>query len=329
VYLSALLVCRNAVRILVDEVKHSRRKNTVTADGGRFLVGLPSAVHESKPTPSSSISAADYFLDTAAVVIKLPLRPRSLIRPLRDVQVQLEGLARFRANGVITDFKRSLKRRENAKIKNIRKDLKSGKRRRLEDAIANLRSDFEILVEALEDDNVRRSIEQVVRLRRSEFFKARRRFKPGNDETLHQMRIALKKLRYVVEGGHPIPGDWAKESADEMHAYQQLMGNARDIEILRAHLQKWAAKRGKMLAIVPVLDRLAQKRAGLIKSIAKSSDILERIFPIRNSRPSKETTRTEAQSQRRSGPSPTVEPATGQKLPLVPILTNTSRTISR
>ena len=82
---------------------------------------------------------------------------------------KLEGLARFRANGVITDFKRSLKRRENAKIKNIRKDLKSGKRRRLEDAIANLRSDFEILVEALEDDNVRRSIEQVVRLRRSEF----------------------------------------------------------------------------------------------------------------------------------------------------------------
>jgi CHAD domain-containing protein len=93
--------------------------------------------------------------------------------PLRDVQVQLEGLARFRANGVITDFKRRLKRRENAKIQDIRRDLKCGKRRRLENAITNLRSDFESLAEAVEDGNVRRSIERVVRLRRSEFFKAR------------------------------------------------------------------------------------------------------------------------------------------------------------
>jgi len=249
--------------------------------------------------------------------------------PLRDVQVQLEGLERFRTNGIITDFKQNLKRRENASIKSIRRDLKSEKRRGLKNAIANLSSDFEILVEAHEDDNVRRSIEQVVRLRRSEFFKARRQFKPGNDETLHQMRIALKKLRYVVEGAHPILGDWAKESADEMHAYQQLMGDARDIEILRAHLQKWAAKRGKLLAVIPVLDRLAQKRARLIKSIAKSSDMLEHIFPIRNSGPYKERTRTAAQSQRRSELSPTVEPATGQRLSLVPIRTNTSRTISR
>src|SRR5207247_73313 len=117
--------------------------------------------------------------------------------PLRDVQVQLENLAGLRANEIITDFKGALKRREKSEIKRIRRDLKRGDRRQLEKGIRDLRPDFEDLRRAVKDTSIRRSIEQVIRLRRSEFFKARQRFKPGNDETLHEMRIALKKFRYM------------------------------------------------------------------------------------------------------------------------------------
>src|SRR2546423_15508104 len=58
--------------------------------------------------------------------------------PLRDVQVQLENLARLRANEVITDFKGVLKRREKSEIKRIRRDLKRGDRRQLEKGIRDL-----------------------------------------------------------------------------------------------------------------------------------------------------------------------------------------------
>src|SRR5260370_38376121 len=76
--------------------------------------------------------------------------------PLRDVQVQLENLARLRVNGVITDFKETLKRREKNTIKDIRRDLKRGERRRLEEGSEDLRCYFEGLRKATADSNVRR-----------------------------------------------------------------------------------------------------------------------------------------------------------------------------
>jgi CHAD domain-containing protein len=211
--------------------------------------------------------------------------------PLRDVQVQLENLAGFPVNGVVTDFRRTLQRRANDEIKGIRRHLRRGEKRRLEKGVRKLRAELEDQCRTLAGVDIRRSIERLVRLRRSDFFRARRQFRPGNDVTLHEMHIALKKLRYLVEAAEPVLGAWAKASARKMHPYQQLMENTRDIEILRAHLQKWAAKRGRTTAVVPVLDRLAEKRARMIKSITKSSDGLEHFMPIEHRKPAKETTR--------------------------------------
>src|ERR1700730_87928 len=65
--------------------------------------------------------------------------------PLRDVQVELENLARLRVNGVAADFKRTLERREISEIKDIRRELKRGKKRRIEEGIKDLRGDFQNL----------------------------------------------------------------------------------------------------------------------------------------------------------------------------------------
>jgi hypothetical protein len=56
-----------------------------------------------------------------------------------------------------------------------------------------------------------------------------------------------------------------------MRAFQQLMGDSRDLEMLRAELEKWANKKGKKIAIVPALESLQEKREGLIKKIVASS----------------------------------------------------------
>ena len=55
-----------------------------------------------------------------------------------------------------------------------------------------------------------------------------------------------------------------------MQALQQLLGDTRNTELLRAVLEKWAAKRGKKIAIVPALERLQEKREGLMQKIVES-----------------------------------------------------------
>jgi hypothetical protein len=92
------------------------------------------------------------------------------------------------------------------------------------------------------------------------------------------MRIALKKTRYIVEAAQPVLGPGSKLRAREMHRFQQLMGDTRDIEILRDALEKWAKKNGKKIAVVPALERLQFKRENLLKKLIDSSDQLERLF---------------------------------------------------
>jgi CHAD domain-containing protein len=230
-------------------------------------------------------------------IAKLQRRFKQVLKqmgPLRDVQVQLENLSRMRQNGLIGNFKKLLERKEKRKIDNVRDDLKRGVKNRLSKGVTAVRTEFARLSESMGDEKIHSSVARILTVRENEFSKAERRFlklQPLNEEALHQMRIALKKLRYTVEAAQPVLGPSAKERAREMHALQQLMGDTRDIEILRAGLEKWAKKKGKTIAIVPALDGLQQKRESLLKRIMASSADFEEVVNTEELRPVAEKTR--------------------------------------
>jgi len=211
--------------------------------------------------------------------------------PLRDVQVQLGTVSRLRQAGLVQDFKRTLEKRERRAVSKIRKHLMKPAKRRLAAGVKDVRSEFTRLQKKLNDDAVHRSIERTLKARRNDFLTARRRFQPADEATLHQMRIALKKYRYSVEAALPVLGNSAKERARDMQAFQKLLGDTRDAELLRAVLERWAAKRGKKIAAVPVLDRLTQKREDLLKKINDSATSFEHTFESEKLKPVTESTR--------------------------------------
>jgi CHAD domain-containing protein len=213
--------------------------------------------------------------------------------PLRDVQVQLEGISHISGAGLIDDFKKMLERRESREIDKVRSELKRERKRHLSGNVKDVRKEFSSLYESLGIEKFRTAVERVLTSRRNEFLRAERRFhklQPLNDEALHEMRIALKKLRYVVEAAQPVLGASAKQSAKQMQAFQQLLGDARDVEMLRAGLETWAAKRGKKMAVVPALDGLAEKREQMLKRIMESSVEIEELLKVKAMKPAAEKT---------------------------------------
>ena len=217
--------------------------------------------------------------------------------PLRDVQVQLDTVSQLRRGAVIGDFVRRLKRREGEEIHRIQNALKRGRKRRLAAEMKQLGTEFGRLHESLDGERIHRSVNRVLSGRQNEFSKAKRRFdrlQLRNEETLHVMRIALKKLRYVVEALEPVLGPSAKPKARQMDAFQQLMGECRDLQILRMELERWAKKNGKTIAIVPVLEQLQERREFLLKKIIESSAKLERIVEPKSPEPLAEETQVVA-----------------------------------
>ena len=216
-----------------------------------------------------------------AEITKLQRRFKKVLKrmgPLRDTQVLLVNISRIQQAGLVSDFKKKLEQRERREIDAIRDELRRGRKRKLSKAVEGIRVGFCNLQAELGRKKVYRSVDRVLSSRRNELLRAERRFhrsQPISEDLLHAMRIALKKFRYVIEAAQPLLDDSARQRTKEMHAFQQLIGESRDLELLRTALEKWANKRGKKLAVVPALDRLQQKRDGLLKKIFESLTELE------------------------------------------------------
>ena len=198
--------------------------------------------------------------------------------PLRDAQVLLVNLSRVQKSGLVNKFKKTLEQRERHEIDGIRDELKRLRKQKLSKAVEDVRVEFCSVESELGDEKIHRSVDRVLALRRNELLKAERRFhrsQPVSEDLLHEMRIALKKFRYVIEAAQPMLDDSAKQRAKEMHSFQQLIGESRDVELLRTALEKWASKRGRIIAIVPALDHLQQIRDSLLKKVVNSLTELE------------------------------------------------------
>ena len=226
-------------------------------------------------------------------ILKLRRRFKKVLKrmgPLRDLQVQLGTVSRLRQAGLVEDFRRTLERRERRAVDKIRKELMKPAKRRLAAGVKDVRSEFTRVQQKINDAAIQRSLERTLKARRNDFLAARRRFQPADENTLHKMRIALKKYRYSVEAALPVLDKSAKQRARHMQAFQKLLGDTRDVELLRAELERWAAKRGKKIAAVPVLDRLTQKREDLLKKINDSAASFEHVPESEKPRPVMEST---------------------------------------
>ena len=86
-----------------------------------------------------------------------------------------------------------------------------------------------------------------------------------------------------------------------MRTFQQLIGDSRDLELLRAELEKWARKRGKKIAIVPALETLKEKRESLLGKFVESADQFEQLIRSEPIKPVIEDPRSHRAGSRRSG----------------------------
>src|SRR5262249_9736789 len=212
----------------------------------------------------------------ATEIAKLQRRFKKVLKrmgPLRDTQVLLVNLSRIPQTGLVNDFKKALEQRERREIDGIRDELRRWRKQKLSKAVEDVRVGFSNLQVGLGSEKIHRSVDRVLTSRRNELLKSERRFhrsQPVSEDLLHEMRIALKKFRYVIEAAQPVLDDSAKRRAKEMHSFQQLIGESRDVELLRTALEKWASKRGKIIAIVPALDRLPQMRDSRLKKVVSS-----------------------------------------------------------
>jgi CHAD domain-containing protein len=84
--------------------------------------------------------------------------------------------------------------------------------------------------------------------------------------TIHSLRVAFKKFRYMVEIIHPILPDYPETHLERMHNYQSTMGNIQDVEIFRSVLTDFVDSGASSFDPEPVRQFYEQRRAELISA---------------------------------------------------------------
>ncbi|GGU14066.1 CHAD domain-containing protein [Nocardioides albus] len=65
------------------------------------------------------------------------------------------------------------------------------------------------------------------------------------DDSVHQMRVTVRRLRSVLATYRPyLDADWTESLRAELKWLADLLGDVRDAEVLRKRLRRWAAEHG-------------------------------------------------------------------------------------
>jgi CHAD domain-containing protein len=91
------------------------------------------------------------------------------------------------------------------------------------------------------------------------------RVDPAQPFTIHRVRLAFKKFRYMVEIIHPVLPDFPEAQFKYMHDYQTAMGDIRDSEVLLSTLADYSAKH-KTYDPQPVRGFYEQRHAQFINA---------------------------------------------------------------
>lgn len=104
---------------------------------------------------------------------------------------------------------------------------------------------------------------RIVRVRQKELFDFMpRAAEPDQVEALHDMRIAAKRLRYILEIAHPCFGEYAKAAVRSIKELQDLLGEIHDCDVQGEEVRE-------------LLDRLIAEDAGAIAGAAAGAGDVE------------------------------------------------------
>jgi CHAD domain-containing protein len=200
---------------------------------------------------------------------------------LRDTQVMLAEISETIRNlPGLAEFQAHLERVERRLLKDLRKKIRNLDLKEIARRIWKTR-------EALAGEEYADSAAPILGSVDDAFLAARQRYQqvdPNTPSSIHRLRVAFKKFRYMLEIAHPLLKDFPPDNLKRMHEYQSLMGEVQDAEVFLQTLADFDAS-----ASAPELVRrhYELRRAEAVSTYLKDKDMLddfwrplpEEIFP--------------------------------------------------
>src|SRR5262245_26402227 len=190
------------------------------------------AVHDLRVATRRLISTLD-LVDRIHPETKLRKAQRALKKqldtfgPLRDVQVQLLSIEKMLASfPELQEFYDSLMKREHKLVQRLSVDLKRINTNKIKVPVARAVGQLATLLETPEAQQEKRTEAiQAVEIAFNRVVERKQAIDPSDSASIHRMRVAFKKFRYLVEALAPVLRYATAKQLKVMDAFQGSMGD--------------------------------------------------------------------------------------------------------
>jgi CHAD domain-containing protein len=197
--------------------------------------------------------------------------------PLRDVQVQLLAVEKMLPSfPELQGFYDQLVKREQRLVERRRAQVKGVKTRKVAKALrATARQLPALLATPTMQREKRGAAIHAVDVAFNTVVERRRAIEAADTATIHRMRVAFKKFRYMVEALAPVLEHATATRLRAMNALQDSMGRVQDIEVLLTSVQAfWQKQQTPEAARCRAYQELIHRRASLIEAFLHLADTL-------------------------------------------------------
>jgi len=201
---------------------------------------------------------------------------------LRDTHVQLSLLKPLcRDFPEAREFDLLLLRREKDLVNQLRHEIKTTKQARLERRLRGFEKQLRKSAKAKSRKKGRSLAVAALSESFARVVSLRRLVRPNNTKTIHQMRVAFKRFRYLSELLQSMLPHLTKNRLCQMQEYQSMMGDIQDMEVLLAGLKEAVAKKCLSAAAMRNLrSELLRRRRRLIDTFLAAIDGLFDFDPM-------------------------------------------------
>ena len=147
---------------------------------------------------------------------------------LRDIQALLADMSEIiHETPLLQPFQEYLQQKEKKNLRAARKEIKSLKIASLSKRIQKLNK----TIEAFKQANLELSLFSAVDEAYAIVSQRYTLINPSQPATIHRVRLAFKKFRYMIEAIYPILQNLPSDYLKRIHDYQASMGDIQDMEV--------------------------------------------------------------------------------------------------
>ena len=235
------------------------------------------AVHDFRVAARRLLSS----LDILRIVIQDPKiqKTRRILKDqldnlddLRDVQALLADISEIiHETPVLHPFQEYLQHKEKKLLRTAHKEIKSLKTASLSRRIQKLGQKIESFRQADLDEGLFSAVDEAYAIVNQRYAL----IDAGKPGSIHRLRIAFKKFRYMIEAIYPVLQNLPSDYLKRMHEYQASMGDIQDMEVALRELADFGELAPDSYDPEPALAYYKERRAmALSRYIEDKGEVL-------------------------------------------------------